>query len=140
MLLFAQSMVHDAYEKASSFRERVDIHKRKKLIPGHDYKHAVTISVLTAVGVFNRPTFAVYAAVPLFYWFQRGIAQHSQFTPFQTFNFRMLALLPGSTAPHRLYEMPLELSFFRFFGVLKILIFVSFSGPVFFQISEISLS
>merc|ERR1712126_794382 len=88
-------MVHDAYEKASSFRERVDIHKRKKLIPGHDYKHALAISVLTAVGVFNRPTFAVYAVVPLFYWFQRGIAQHSQFTPFQTFNFRVAALLPG---------------------------------------------
>jgi len=63
---------------------------------GHDYKHALSISVLTAVGVFNRPTFAIYAVVPLFYWFQRGIAQHSQFTPFQTFNFRVAALLPGA--------------------------------------------
>ena len=32
--VYLQSMVQEAYEKASSVRDRVDIHKRKKLIPG----------------------------------------------------------------------------------------------------------
>ena len=93
--VYLQSMVQDAYEKAKNVREKVDIHKRKKLIPDHDFKHVISISILCAVGTFNRPTFLVFAVVPLFYWFQRGIAQHSFITPFQMLNFRMLAIFPG---------------------------------------------
>ena len=86
--VYLQSMVHDSYEKAETPREKVDIMKRKKLIPPHDFKFAVPISILCAFGFFNRPTFIVFATVPLFFWFQRGVATHSYITPFQMFNFR----------------------------------------------------
>lgn len=91
----SQALVHDAYEKAESVRERVQVLKRKKLIPPHDFTYALPISVLCALGFFNRPTFAAFAFVPLFFWFQRGVGIDSHISPFQMFNFRMLALAPG---------------------------------------------
>jgi phosphatidylinositol glycan class Z len=88
--IYLQSMVDEAYEKADTPREKVDIVKRKKLIPPHDFKFALPISILCAVGFFNRPTFVVFAMIPLFYWFQRGVFTHSYITPFQMFNFRYI--------------------------------------------------
>ena len=86
--VYLQSMVDEAYEKAETTRDKVDIVKKKKLIPPHDFKFALPISILCAVGFFNRPTFVVFAIMPLFYWFQRGVFTHSYITPFQMFNFR----------------------------------------------------
>ena len=86
--VYLQSMVDEAYEKAETPREKVDIVKRRKLIPPHDFKFALPISILCAVGFFNRPTFVAFAIIPLFYWFQRGVFNHSYITPFQMFNFR----------------------------------------------------
>eukprot|EP00095_Tigriopus_kingsejongensis_P005195 maker-scaffold321_size207582-snap-gene-1.32 protein:Tk05195 transcript:maker-scaffold321_size207582-snap-gene-1.32-mRNA-1 annotation:"gpi mannosyltransferase 4" len=94
--VFLQTMVQEAYDKADSVIERVKITKKRKLIPAHDFKHVLPISVLCLVGFFNRPTFVVFALVPLFYWFQRGVTTDSYFTPFQIFNFRMLAMIPGA--------------------------------------------
>jgi hypothetical protein len=80
--------VQAKYAKAETVRERVEIQKKRKLIPPHDFKFVLPIGVLCAVGFFNRPTFVLFAFCPLFFWFQRGIANHSMFTPFQIFNFR----------------------------------------------------
>ena len=41
---------------------------RKSRKQSSDIPNAVVISLLTVVGVFNRPTFVVYAAVPYLWW------------------------------------------------------------------------
>ena len=69
--------------------------RKKKLIPDHDFKHFLPISALVVAGIFNRPTFVAFAAAPVFFWLQRGVATNPYFTPFQMFNFRVAALLPG---------------------------------------------
>ena len=83
-----QELVQAKYAKAETVRDRVEISKKRKLIPPHDFKFVLPIGMLCAVGFFNRPTFVLFAFCPLFYWFQRGIANHSMFSPFQIFNFR----------------------------------------------------
>ena len=41
-----------------------------------DFMSAVTISALIVVGVFNRPTFVIYAAVPYLWWlFSDGVSE-----------------------------------------------------------------
>ena len=59
--------------------------RKKKLIPDHDFKHFLPISVLVVAGTFNRPTFPAFAAAPVFFWLQRGVATNSYFTPFQVY-------------------------------------------------------
>jgi phosphatidylinositol glycan class Z len=93
--VYLQSMIKEAHDKAETIRERVKMNKKKKLIPDHDFKHFFPISVLVVAGFFNRPTFLAFAFAPVFFWMQRGVATTSFFTPFQTFNFRMFAVLPG---------------------------------------------
>jgi len=92
--LYLQEMVEATYRKTENIRERVQIHKKRKLIPAHDFKYFIPISIISAVGFFNRPTFLFFAFSPLFFWFQRGISTVSIFSPFQMFNFRMLSILP----------------------------------------------
>ena len=93
--VYLHSMVHESYVKADTPRERAEIKKKEKLIPPHDFKFFIPISILCAFGLFNRPTFPAFIIVPLFYWFQRGVSTHSIMTPFQMFNFRMASMAPG---------------------------------------------
>ena len=86
--VYLHSMVYESYVQAETPKEKAQIKKKEKLIPPHDFKFFLPISVLTIVGIFNRPTFALFAFVPLFYWFLRGVANNSIITPFQMFNFR----------------------------------------------------
>ncbi len=94
--VYLHAMVHESYVKAETPKEKVKINKKKKLIPPHNFKFFLPISILAAVGVFNRPTFAAFIVVPLFYWFQRGVTTDSLVSPFQMFNFRMASLAPGA--------------------------------------------
>ena len=82
----------ESYVKAETPREKVEIKKKEKQIPPHDFKYFLQISILCGVGFFNRPTFLAFAIVPLFYWFQRGVSIHSVVTPFQMFNCRILSM------------------------------------------------
>ncbi len=93
--VYLQAMIHESYVKAETPKEKAKIKKKEKLIPPHDFKFAIPISVLIAVGLFNRPTYVAFACVPLFYWFQRGVSTNSIVSPFQMFNFRMASLGPG---------------------------------------------
>ena len=93
--VYLHAMVHESYVKAETPRERAQIKKKEKLIPPHDFKFFLPISILCAVGIFNRPTFPAFVVVPLFYWFQRGVINNSIVTPFQMFNFRMASMIPG---------------------------------------------
>jgi len=93
--VYLHSMVYESYVQAETPKEKAKIKKKEKLIPPHDFKFFIPISVLVSIGIFNRPTFALFAFVPLFYWFLRGVANNSIITPFQMFNFRMASLVPG---------------------------------------------
>jgi len=92
--IYLHELVQDKYDKAETIRDRVEINKKRKKIPPHDYKYLIPIGVLCGVGIFNRPTFVFYAFAPLFFWLQRGVSNHSVFSPFQTFNFRVVLLVP----------------------------------------------
>ena len=94
--VYLKSMVHESYVKAETPKERAQIKKKEKLIPPHDFKFCIPISILVGIGIFNRPTFVAFAIVPLFYWFQRGVTNNSIITPFQMFNFRMVSIAPGA--------------------------------------------
>ena len=72
----------------------MEIQKKRKIIPPHDFKFLLPIGILLAVGVFNRPTFLLYAFAPLLFWFQQGVSNKSMFSPFQIFNIRIAALIP----------------------------------------------
>lgn len=96
--VYLQSMVQEAYDKSESIRERVQLRKKMKKIPDHDFKNCLPISVVVALGVYNHPRFIIFASVPLFFWFQRGIAVNSSLVPFAVFHFRMLLLVPGEAA------------------------------------------
>ncbi|XP_040583130.1 GPI mannosyltransferase 4 [Lepeophtheirus salmonis] len=93
--VYLHSRVQKEADEADTIAERVKINKKRKLIPGHDYKYFLHLSMICAIGVYNRPTFFIYASMPLFYWFQRNIAVDSYWTPFQTFNFRIFSIAPG---------------------------------------------
>lgn len=103
--VYLQSLVQEAYDKADSVTEKVKLNRKRKIIPEHDFKFFLPISVLCIVGFFNRPTFVCFAVVPLFYWFQRGVATDSYFTPFQIFNFRMASLIPGAVLTGSLFVL-----------------------------------
>ena len=60
---------------------------------GHDYHRAAAVGALCAAGFFLRPTFAAFAAAPVFFWLQRGLRDRSYFQPFVVINFRATALL-----------------------------------------------
>ena len=94
--VYLQGLVKESYEKAETVVDRVKIKKKQRLIPEHDFKHFLPISVLAVIGMFNRPTFVAFAFVPLFFWFQRGVRTDSYFSPFQIFNLRMLSMIPGA--------------------------------------------
>ena len=60
--------LEEQYRLANNAMERVSIVRKQKKIPMHKYSHNYFIGALFAVGVFNRPTFVLYAVVPLFFW------------------------------------------------------------------------
>ena len=60
--------LEDKYRKANNAMERVNIVRQQKKIPVHKYSNNYYIGALFAVGVFNRPTFMLFAVVPLFFW------------------------------------------------------------------------
>ena len=94
-VVLLQSLVKEEYSKAETVRERVKLRRKEKRIPQHDFIHFLPISVICAVGFFNRPTFVAFALVPVFFWLQRGLQVKSYFQPFITIHFRIASLAPG---------------------------------------------
>ena len=92
--VYLQHLVQSSYKEAKTIKEKVEIQKKRKLIPPHDFKFVLPIAAVCAVGFFNRPTFVLFSFPPLFFWFQRGVSSKSVFTPFQMFNFRILVMVP----------------------------------------------
>lgn len=84
--------LEDQYKKAANALERVQIVKMQKKIPAHKYNHSAWIGLIFAIGVFNRPTFMLYAIVPIFFWMQRGMFLKK--VGLSDFHHRMYSLLP----------------------------------------------
>ncbi|XP_057381418.1 GPI mannosyltransferase 4-like [Daphnia carinata] len=84
--------LEDQYKKAANAVERVNIVKMQKKIPLHKYNHSFWIGALFALGVFNRPTFMLYALVPMFFWMQRGMFLRK--VGLSDFHDRMSSLVP----------------------------------------------
>ena len=92
--VYLQHLVQNSYKEAKTMKEKVEIQKKRKLIPPHDFKFIIPIAIVCALGFFNRPTFVLFSFPPLFFWFQRGVSNKSLFTPFQMFNFRIALMIP----------------------------------------------
>ena len=92
--VYLQHLVQSSYKEAKTIKEKVEIQKKRKLIPPHDFKYIVPIAAICILGFFNRPTFVLFGFPPLFFWFQRGVSNKSVFTPFQIFNFRIGLMVP----------------------------------------------
>merc|ERR1712045_872596 len=71
--VYLQHLVQSSYKEAKTIKEKVEIQKKRKLIPPHDFKYIVPIAAICALGFFNRPTFVLFGFPPLFFWFQRGV-------------------------------------------------------------------
>lgn len=84
--------LENQYRKAANALERVQIVKMQKKIPLHKYNHSLWIGAIFALGVFNRPTFMLYAVVPMFFWMQRGMFLKK--VGLTDFHDRMSSLLP----------------------------------------------
>lgn len=84
--------LEDQYKRAGNALERVQIVRMQKKIPLHKYNHSFWIGALFALGVFNRPTFMLYALVPMFFWMQRGMFLRK--VGLADFHDRMSSLLP----------------------------------------------
>ncbi len=91
--LLLQSIVKEEYDSAETVRDKVKVRKKLRLVPSYDYHRAAAVGALCAAGFFLRPTFAAFAAAPVFFWLQRGLRDRSYFQPFVVINFRATALL-----------------------------------------------
>jgi len=81
------------YKEAAYALERVKIFRKQKKIPMHKYNHSLWIGGLFALGMFNRPTFMLYAVIPMFFWMQRGMFLKK--VGLTDFHLRMTSLLPS---------------------------------------------
>ena len=57
--------------------ERVKYYKLRASLPYHTLKHCLILATITVAGIFNRPTFVVFALSPIFFWLQRGLGSRS---------------------------------------------------------------
>ena len=80
------------YKAAANALERVNIARMQKKIPTHKYNHSLWIGAVFALGLFNRPTFILYALVPVFFWMQRGMFLKR--VGLTEFHHRMSSLVP----------------------------------------------
>ena len=81
------------YKEATYTLERIKIFKKQKKIPLHNYNHSLWIGGLFSLGIFNRPTFLLYAVIPMFFWMQRGMFLKK--VRLTDFHLRMTSLLPS---------------------------------------------
>ena len=81
------------YKEATYTLEKIKIFKKQKKIPLHKYNHSLWIGGLFSLGMFNRPTFILYAVVPMFFWMQRGMFLKK--VRLAEFHLRMTSLLPS---------------------------------------------
>lgn len=68
-----QVYINYRYENSENIIERVKFLKLKLYLVSDNYINCFAISTVTVLGVFNRPTFMGFAAIPIFFWINRGV-------------------------------------------------------------------
>lgn len=84
------------YANNNSATDQIRMILKLKQLPSHHYINCLEISNILVVGIFNRPTFLMFAITPLFYWISRGFTKN--FNNFVSiFNIRFLLLVLCAT-------------------------------------------
>lgn len=99
-VVYQNELLDDEYEKKKEATSRAKIVRAKSALPSHSFNKCFVISTLCVAGVFNRPTFLVFAFPAVFFWILRGMGSRS--ITFVDFNFRIL-LLSLSAIPALLF-------------------------------------
>lgn len=86
------------YSHSTLIIDKVLMSRKLHKLPSHNFRHCLEIGTILAIGIFNRPTFLLFAVTPIFYWLSRGFSEnYNHFV--RIFNIRFLILflcvLPG---------------------------------------------
>lgn len=90
-IIYHDEHLREKYKQAQTPVEKVKLFKLKRHLPAHSFSHVASISTVTVIGIFNRPTFVGFAFMPLFFWLHRGLG--SKVIGFKDFHFRIFALV-----------------------------------------------
>lgn len=90
-IIYQDEYLRECYNHSNNIKDRVRFHRMRLALPWHTLSNVFFIATLTTVGMFNRPTFVVFAFPPVFFWLLRGMG--SKFIGMTDFNMRVLALM-----------------------------------------------
>lgn len=110
-VVYQNELLDDEYEQNKEATSRARIVRAKSAIPSHTFSKCFIISTICVAGVFNRPTFLVYAVPVVFFWVLRGMGSRS--ITFVDFNFRIL-LLALSAVPALLFFTLVDSLYFNY--------------------------
>ncbi|XP_076763483.1 phosphatidylinositol glycan anchor biosynthesis class Z [Xylocopa sonorina] len=107
----------DKYNKARTEVERVKYYKLKASLPPHSLNHCIRIATITAVGIFNRPTFIAFTVAPIFFWLQRGLGSKS--VGFADFHVRIISFI-ACTIPTTIFFILVDSFYFGYLTMAEI--------------------
>lgn len=110
-VVYQNELLDDEYEQNKEATSRARIVRAKSALPSHTFSKCFIISTICVAGVFNRPTFLVYAVPVVFFWVLRGMGSRS--ITFVDFNFRIL-LLALSAVPALLFFTLVDSLYFNY--------------------------
>ncbi|CAB3377230.1 Hypothetical predicted protein [Cloeon dipterum] len=78
-VIWREDLIIEKYEKLGRQHpvERAKLARLRSSLPSHTVRHCALIAFVTVVGIFNRPTFAGFAAPALFSWLHRGMGSRA---------------------------------------------------------------
>jgi len=80
------------YAHTTSITDKVIMSRKLRQLPSHNFCHCFEIGTIIAVGIFNRPTFLLFAVTPIFFWISRGFSKNN-YNFVRIFNTTITALL-----------------------------------------------
>ena len=90
-MVLQSDYLKNKYYKAKNGVERTKIYKLRMSLPPHSLNDCLLLATITAVGIFNRPTFLAFAFPPIFFWLQRGLGSKS--VGFLDFHIRIFTFI-----------------------------------------------
>lgn len=105
------------YNEAKNGVERVKYYKLKASLPSHSLNHCLKLATITVIGIFNRPTFLVFALAPIFFWLQRGLG--SKTVGFIDFHLRIFTFV-ACAIPTALFFILVDSFYFGYLTMAEI--------------------
>ncbi|XP_068626671.1 GPI mannosyltransferase 4 [Battus philenor] len=90
-VIYHDEFLTEKYNQAETPVEKVKIFKLKSHLPEHSLNRVFALATLVVTGIFNRPTFAGFAFVPIFFWLHRGLG--SKVVGFKDFHYRIFTFM-----------------------------------------------